>query len=244
MEKASLPKLETDGFVTRQSERPTWKKKAQGLARSIGVKREKPQRAASSDDDIDIVYKRLLAKTGVCAAVAVTILIISSISTPASANVTQAVDYVVNHEFDVDEDIGRLKFVEALDEETEAVFSALPETLVVYPADGDVVTAFGEGGSTGVRMSAQTADILNMAKGTVTAVGDIGGEGYVKVVLDSGETVVYHNLTPSVKADDIVMPGQVIGEITEHYLYIEMKDGDAYIDPIAYISEHAGMVLQ
>jgi murein DD-endopeptidase MepM/ murein hydrolase activator NlpD len=242
MEKPSLPKLETEGFVTRQIERPTWKRKAQGLAQSIGMKREKPK--ANADDDIDIGYKRLLAKTGVCAAVAVTILIISSLSTPATANVTQAVDYVVNHEFDVDEDIGRLKFVEALDGETESVFSAVPDSLVVYPADGDVVTAFGEGGSTGVRMSAQTKDILNMAKGTVTSVGDIGGEGYVEVVLDSGETVVYHNLTPEVKVDDIVMPGQVIGEIVDNYIYMEMKDGDAYIDPIAYIKEHAGMVLQ
>lgn len=244
MEKPSLPKLETDGFVTRQSESPTWKAKAHKIAHSIGVKRESPKKAVSPDDDIDIGYKRLLAKTGVCAAVAVTILIISSISTPASANVTQAVDYVVNHEFDVDEDIGRLKFVEALEGETEAVFSSLPESMVVYPADGDVVTAFGEGGSTGVRMSAQTAEILNIAKGTVTETGDSNGEGYVKVVLDSGETVVYHSLIPGVKVDDIVMPGQVIGEIAEDYVYIEMKDGDAYIDPIAYISEHAGKVLQ
>jgi septal ring factor EnvC (AmiA/AmiB activator) len=144
----------------------------------------------------------------------------------------------------VDEDIGRLKFVEALDGETEAVFSGMPESFVVYPADGDVVTAFGEGGSTGVRMSTQTADILNIAKGTVTAVGDISGDGYVQVVLDSGETIVYHSLTPCVKVDDIVMPGQVVGEIAEDYLYIEMKDGDEYIDPIAYIGERAGMVLQ
>jgi hypothetical protein len=40
------------------------------------------------------------------------------------------------------------------------------------------------------------------------------------------------------------MPGQVIGEIVDNYIYMEMKDGDAYIDPIAYIKEHAGMVLQ
>lgn len=244
MEKPSLPKLETDGFVTKQRARPTWKKKAQGIAKSIGMKRGKPQEPVTSDDEIDIGYKRLLAKTGVCAVVAVTILIISSISTPATANVTQTVDYVVNHEFDVDEDIGRLKFVEALDGETEAVFSAMPAYFVVYPADGDVVTAFGEGGAKGVRMSAQTTDILNIAKGTVTAVGEISGDGYVKVVLDSGETVIYHSLTPCVKVHDIVMPGQVIGEIFEGYLYIEMKDGDGYIDPIAYISERAGMVLQ
>jgi hypothetical protein len=237
MEKQGLPKLEIDGFVTRTYAKPTWKKQAVDFVR--GIKREKK----ATNDDVDIAYKRLLAKTGVCAAVAVTILIISSLSTPASAEVNRAVDYVVNHEFDVDEDIGRLKFVEALDD-TESVFSAMPDGTIVYPADGEVVTAFGEGGGVGVHMSAQTPDIMNIAKGTVIEVGDLDGEGYVKVVLDSGETVTYQNLTTLVKADDIVMPGQVIGQTENGYLYIEMKNGDTYIDPIAYLSEHAGAALQ
>ncbi len=237
MEKRELPKLEIDGFVTRQYEKPSWKKKAADFVHNM-----KPAKKAN-DDDVDIAYKRLLAKTGVCAAVAVTILVISSLSTPASAEVNRAVDYVVNHEFDVDEDIGRLKFVEALDE-TESVFSAMPEGSIVYPADGEVETAFGEGGSTGVKMSAQTPDIMSIAKGTVTEVGETGGEGFVTVDLDSGEAIVYHNLTACVKVDDIVMPGQVIGRTEDGYLYIEMKKGGTFIDPIAYINGHAGAALQ
>lgn len=237
MEKRELPKLEIDGFVTRHYEKPTWKKKAAKLVHTL-----KPEKKAK-DNDVDIAYKRLLAKTGVCAAVAVTILVISSLSTPAAAEVNRAVDYVVNHEFDVDKDIGRLKFVEALDE-TESVFSAMPEGAIVYPADGDVETAFGEGGSTGVKMSTQTPDIMNIAKGTVMQVGESSGEGYVAVELDSGESIVYHNLTASVKVDDIVMPGQVIGQTEEGYLFIEMKKDGSYIDPIAYINAHAGAALQ
>ncbi len=238
MEKRDLPKLEIDGFVTRQYEKPSWKKKASDFVHGI-----KPAKKTSNENDVDIAYKRLLAKTGVCAAVAVTILVISSLSTPASAEVNRAVDYVVNHEFDVDEDIGRLKFVEALDE-TESVFSAMPEGSIVYPADGEVETAFGEGGSTGVKMSAQSPDIMSIAKGTVTEIGEAGGEETVTVMLDSGEMIVYHNLTACVKVDDIVMPGQVIGQTEDGYLYIEMKKGDSFIDPIAYINGHAGAALQ
>lgn len=237
MEKNELPKLEISGFVTQQYQKPTWRKRAKDIVRTI-----KPAKK-ETDGDVDIAYKRLLFKTGVCAAVAVTILVISSLSTPASAEVNRAVDYVVNHEFDVDEDIGRLKFVEAL-EDTQAVFSALPDESIVYPADGELVSAFGEGGSKGVRMSAKTPEIMSIAKGTVTAIGDISGEGYVKVALDTGETVTYHNVEPCVKEDDIVMPGQVIGHTQEGYLYIEMKNGDSFIDPIAYLNEHAGAALQ
>lgn len=243
MEKKDLPKLETEGFVTRESTRLSWKQKVSGIASDIGFN-EKRKRSVNEDEEIDLGYKRLLAKTGVCAAVAITILIISSVSTPASADVSQAVNYVVNHEFDIDEDIGRLKFVEVLDEETESVFSALPDAMAVYPADGSVVTAFGEGGATGVRLSAQSSEILSIAKGTVVDTGKIGEDGYVEVELDSGETVVYYNLTPCVQEDDIVLPGQAIGEISDDYLYVEMKDGNTYVDPIAYIKERVGTALQ
>lgn len=236
MERKQLPRLELDGFVTRQYIKPKLWERAAGVL--TGAKRGK-----ETGDDMDIAYKRLLAKTGVCAAVAVTILVISSLSTPASAELGRAVDYVVNHEFDVDEDIGRLKFVEALDD-TQSVFRVMTGSSVVFPSDGEVVTAFGEGGSAGVRMSTASPDILSIAKGTVTGAGNISGEGYVKVTLDSGETVVYYNLVPCVQADDIVMPGQLIGKTEEGYLYVEMKAGDTYIDPIAYISSHADAALE
>jgi len=234
MEKQEMPRLETQGFVSRRYARPTWKDKAIGIVDRI------KRRSKAADEDTDIAYKRLLYKTGVCAAAAVAILVISSVSTPASAEINKAVDYVVNHEFEIDEDIGRLKFVEALDE-TESVFSAMPEGSVAYPADGEVVSAFGEGGSNGIRMSALTPEIMNIAKGTVTAVNELDGEAYIEVALDSGETVTYHNLTPCVKVDDIVMPGQVIGKVQEGYLYIEMKKGGRYIDPVGYINSHAGL---
>lgn len=241
MEKPNLPKLETEEFVTRQAEPVTFKKKASRVIRGIRIKHN--EKRVAHDDDIDIAYKRLLVKTGICAAIAVAILVVSSVSTPASADVTKAVNYVVNHEFDVDEDIGRLKFVQALDE-TESVFSVLAEDSIVYPADGNVVMAFGEGGSIGVRMSAVSPDIMNIAKGTVVTVGEIDGEGYVKVLLDSGESIVYYNLIPCVQVDDIVMPGQVVGEVSQAVLYMEMQDGETYIDPIAYINTNAGVALQ
>lgn len=244
MEKKGLPKLEVEGFVTRQSARPAkrktaWKEKASGMAHSIGLKARKKK---DGEDEIDVGYRRLLAKTGVCALVAITILVISSLSTPPS-DIAKTVNYVVNHEFDIEEDIGRLKFVEALDGEAESVFSALPDAMAVFPADGGVVTAFGEGGSMGVRMSAESNDILSIAKGTVLGVGKIGEDGYVKVELDSGETVSYFNVSPVVEANDIVLPGQKIGTLSSDYLYVEMQDDDLYVDPVAYIKERVGTAL-
>ena len=251
MEKQSLPKLDIEGFTTtypsgrslyrsgngtsQAAGNVSWRDRASRLMRGEGgTAREKP--GNSPDGDVDPAYRKLLVKTGICAAVAIALLVISTAETPGGGGITDTLNQVVNHEFDIDKDIGRLKFVQTLDE-TEAVFSEQPGLLTaVYPADGDIVTGYGEAGSHGVRMEA-SGSVACIARGTVTAVGEIGDAGYIKTVLDTGETEVYYNVDPTVKVDDIVAAGQTVGEVEGGYLYLEMKDGEEYIDPIAFIEQ-------
>ena len=209
--------------------------------RRAGIPGRVSPRPDKQSDNVDPAYKKLLIKTGICAGLAIVLLVISSINSPATQNFTNTINQVVNHEFDIDKDIGRLKFVRTLDE-SRAVFSAQPGVLATYPADGRIVTRFGEGGSMGVRIDA-TGSAACIAKGTVTAVGEIGGSGYVKIVLDTGETLVYHNVVPAVQVNDIVMPGQTVGAVSKEHLYLEMMSGDEYIDPIEYIEQRAAGVL-
>ena len=150
----------------------------------------------------------------------------------------------MNHEFDIDEDIGKLKFVQSLDDETESVFSALPDASVVYPVEGEIITEYGENGAKGVRIVPVESEVVSIAKGTVTTVGTIDGMGYVKIVLDAGETAVFYNIAPTAQVDDIVYPGQSIGDVTGDFLYLEMTSDGEYIDPIAYIEQRAAMVVQ
>ena len=243
MRNHELRKLETDGFVT--SDQPS-RRPASQLIRNTTDKPTATKKSAvlADDDEMDISYKRLLVKTGICAAIAIAILVISSLETPSANNITQTISQTVNHEFDIDEDIGRLKFVQSLDDEVQSVFSARPDASMVYPADGEVVTRFGQGGSVGVRMTAQTESILCIAKGTVTAVGTINDAGYVTIMLDSGETVAFYNVVPEVKVNDIVMPGQSLGTLSGKYLYFEMRQGEEYIDPLEYIKQRAVMAVQ
>lgn len=252
MEKGSLPKLNIDGFTIvtgRSAAAPagntgaSFRQRASGLLRRAGVNLSESPRATPHKGDVDPAYKKLLIKTGICAGLAIVLLIISSVGTPAGQDITDTLNQVVNHEFDIDEDIGRLKFVQTLDE-TQAVFSAQPETLATYPVDGKIVTRYGESGSKGVRIEAAGRSAACIAKGTVTSVGEIGGMGYVRIALDTGETVVYHNVDPAVRVDDIVMTGQTVGTVTGDYLYLEMTDGGEYIDPLAYIEQKVAAVLQ
>lgn len=271
MEKKQLPKLDTDGFKTisepsrfrwdsvrsqtkeketknvsdtadgtPSSKQDGWRDRAAGFARRISPVRERDKQ--NKDDEAG--YRRLLIKTGICAGIAIAILVISSIDTPTANNITEAIDQAVNHEFDIEEDIGKLKFVQNLDDETQSVFSPMPEVAAVFPADGDIMTRFGEGGSKGVRIVPTTSQIVCIAKGTVTQVGSIDDKGYVKIILDAGETAVFHNVTPGVQVDDIVMPGQPIGEVIGNFIYLEMQDGEEYIDPLEYIQKRSAMVVQ
>jgi hypothetical protein len=252
MEKQSLPKLDIEGFATyswgespyrpessaiRTAGNESWRHRVSGLMhREGGTVKDKP-------DDVDPAYKKLLIKTGICAAVAIALLVISTVEPPGEGGITDTLNQVVSHEFDIDKDIGRLKFVQTLDE-TEAVFSEQPGLLAaVYPADGDIVTEYGEAGSRGVRFEA-SGSAACIARGTVTAAGEIGGTGYIKTVLDTGETVSYYNIDPAVKVDDIVAAGRTVGEVEGGYLYVEMKDGEEYIDPIAFIEQKLSEVLQ
>ena len=257
MQKDQLPKLELDGFETpgqktmpaagRRENTATagrpekaaravrWRGTAEKLAGKAGLRIEWKEPKAS--DEVDIGYKRLLVKTGICAAIAIAILIISAVSPPGvQQQPAEAAEDALSQEFDIDKDIGRLKFVQTLDEEVESVMSVLPDSVAVYPSDGEVVTAFGQSGSKGVRFSSEGSTAYSIAKATVTAMGEIDGQGYVKLLLDTGETALYCNIEPNVLVDDIVMPGQAIGTLTGDYLYVELKSGEEYVDPIAYIS--------
>lgn len=251
MDKDSLPKLKTEGFsyTANQPEAPSkhtpsWKEKTLYLAEKIGMPIKKQSVSKASPGDADAGYKRLLIKTGACAMIAIIILAISTIDTPTTNRITETIDQAVNQNFDIDEDIGRLKFVENLDDNTQSVFSALPDSSAVYPAEGELVTSFGEGGSNGVRIEPRDSQIVSLARGTVTSVGTVGDMGYVLVLLDTGETAAYYNISPCVQVDDIVLPGQLLGDIAGSYLYLELTRGDAYIDPIFFIDQQAVSAVQ
>lgn len=241
-----LPKLELDGFTIQEGIKAPkeakaaaagWRGYAARLAEKTGVKIV--WKKHETGDDMDSGYKRLLVKTGICAAIAIAILTISTVTTPGVKNAVEPAGNATSQEFDIPEDIGKLKFVENLDDDAQSVMSVLPGEVAVYPSDGEVVTAFGQAGSKGVRFSAAGRTAYGIAKGIVTAVGAIGNQGYVKLLLDTGETALYCNIEPAVAVDDIVMPGQTIGALTGDYLYVEMKNGEVCIDPLAYIEGHA-----
>jgi hypothetical protein len=254
MQKDQLPKLKLDGFTIpeetklppkerkaqpeeKKASAARWRKYASRLAEKAGLRIE--WKKDKGGDEVDLGYRRLLVKTGICAALAIAILIIGTVTTPGVQNAAQPASDTMSREFDIPEDIGRLKFVKNLDDDVQSVMSVLPDGAAVYPSDGEVVTAFGQAGSKGVRFSAAGETAYSIAKGTVTAVGAISGQGYVKLVLDTGETALYCNLSPLVAKDDIVMPGQTVGTLTGDYLYVEMKDGDTCVDPLSYISARA-----
>lgn len=246
MNKENLPKLETAFETKNEKSEFMWNNsednsvKKDGGFKDKAVKLAKKIRQGAEEQSDDAGFRKLLIKTGICAGIAVIILAISVINTPTANNITESIDSIVNHEFDIDEDIGRLKFVKTL-EDSMSVFSTDNQNMVVQPYDGDVVTCFGEGGSSGVRIVPTSKDVYSIAKGTVTAVGMIDGNGYAKILLDTGEEAAFYNMSPDVKVDDIVSPGQKIGNVTGEYLYIELKSDGEYIDPVGFIENGLGL---
>lgn len=245
MDKNSLPKLETDGFTYEQKRKRQSASKLAGdlmrIARVAGnnIKKFRSEGSKGKADrcEPDIKYRRFMFKTGACAVIAVVILGIASVDSPDTKSITQALNGTQQRQFNMDEDIGRLKFVNTLGNESQSVFSSSPAGLAVYPAEGDIVTAFGQSGSQGVRIKPVNAKAVSISKGSVGQTGEINGEQYIKITLDTGEAVFYYGINPVVKVHDIVTAGQQVGDITGDYLYIEIRDKDKYIDPITFIEQ-------
>ncbi len=254
---ANIPKIQVDGFVSKSVEPKLmrlemgppraeivspWKNTVQALPpRSYARQTIKaaPNGARKRDyDEAESERKStaLMIKLGVCAAVCVMALGLRLINTPATTQLAQDVRQVITTEIDVDETIGKLKFVDgkaAPEDGTAMVFGALNVTL---PVQGEVREQFGENGSNGVLFAcSQGASGIACADGVVEALGvdEIRGQ-YVRLRHAAGlETFLYGLSEVSVEQGQPLKSGDILGKSAGDSLYFEARVNGAPQDPLA-----------
>lgn len=123
----------------------------------------------------------------------------------------------------------------------EGQFSWEPETQLVWPVQGAIVSAYGDAarpGHRGVDLAAPPGASVAAARlGKVDFVGEIAGYGRT-LVLSHGDrlsTVYAHLGTVRVSEGDAVSRGQTIGTISpEGYLHYEIRDAAQPVDPAGF----------
>ncbi len=257
-DQANIPKIQMDGFVSKSVEpkniRPTMSPPraqivAPGWSNSPApmqpptaappkmyarkTVRAQPARAYSEHEE-DRKTTALLIKLGVCAAVCILALGLRLINTPETAQIAQDVKQVITTEIDVDETIGKLKFVDgsAVQDDTAMVFGAANVTL---PVQGEVRQQFGEEGLDGVVFAcAQGASGIACADGVVEALGTDETRGqYVRVRHAAGlETFLYGLSDVAVEKGQPLKTGDILGKSAGDSLYFEVRVNGAPQDPM------------
>jgi murein DD-endopeptidase MepM/ murein hydrolase activator NlpD len=253
MEDDKIKKLEISGFVNTPikpeargqrtievNARPGWytravKKtmdRAKAVKSSISfVKKEKGEKDANK------TYKDLLIKTGICAAIALTLLLVRNINSPFTNQITSEIKTAINTETDMEKEIGRLKFVENIFG-SEPVLSEITGENDIYPVEGKVVKKFGEDDSKGVSIeTALSAPVVASASGSVTKIGKTkDGIPFLKIAVDDKTQMVYTGVIARVKEKAKVKRGEILGTLKGNTLTWEVDKDGAAVDPLDYIS--------
>lgn len=171
-------------------------------------------------------YKKLVRNTLVCAIIALSIWGIKNIDTQLTNQVSAGIQDAVTSEFQVDEDLGRLKFVM-----NDGAVSASSGDVVEYsvPVEGQVLETFASTGED-VRIQCKPQAVVNsMLAGTVLE----AAEDSVCVKNDNGTLTIYQGIKPCVSMGDKLQSADPVGEALEDEISIKSSMGSEYIDSLS-----------
>lgn len=248
----NMKKLEISGFVNTPikpepkgakiievNARPGWYTKTVEKTKE-GVKAVKSRisfvKKAGEEKDESKTYKDLLIKTGICACIALTLLLVRNINSPFTHQISKEIKTAINTETDLEKELGRLKFVENIFG-SEPVLSEITGDDDIYPVEGKVIKKFGEAGSEGVSIETTlAAPVVAAAAGSVAKVGKTEeGIPYLKIAVNENTEMQYTGVIARVKNKAKVARGEILGTLKGNTLTLAVyKDGVA-VDPLKYI---------
>ena len=191
---------------------------------------------AGEEKDESKTYKDLLIKTGICACIALTLLLVRNINSPFTNQVSDGIKTAINSDTDLEKELGRLKFVENIFG-SEPVLSEIKGDDDIYPVEGKVIKKFGQEDSKGIAIeTALSAPVVAAAAGSVAQVGKTeDGIPYLKIAVGENIEMQYTGVIARVKSKAKVARGEILGTLKGNTLTLEVyKDGVA-VDPLEYI---------
>ncbi|MEZ4357162.1 MAG: M23 family metallopeptidase [Eubacteriales bacterium] len=227
-DKSSLDKIELAGFESVEEIR-----NYRGIRLNYPVK----STANIKNDKNEEKIRGLMLKTAVFAVIALSILVLRSIDTPLTSGVIAGIDNA-DQNTTIDEDIGKLKFVE----NTEGDISVSTDANVfVFPVEGKITAKFGEDGSEGISIeTSQGANVINAVSGSVYAIEkneeDLNGS-IVTMKNEDGSEASYYGVSPAVQEGDTLDSGDLIGTLSGDVLKFEIYVNGEAVDPLSYMDQ-------
>jgi hypothetical protein len=170
-------------------------------------------------------YKKTYIQMGVCALILLAVVTLKVVDTPFSNEMLAKVSSVVSGEVDIDEDLGRLKFVS---KQARQVFNEGLTMPIEAIADD-------------VGIDEQTMMILGKPNepvfATFSGVVESKTQNEIVIAHESGIKSVYSGLLPTAFVDDTVLSGQSVGYLQDEYLKVNIIYNEQYLNPDEFLKD-------
>jgi|GEM_PF-3088292 len=170
---------------------------------------------------------RLCIQIGVCALLLISVISLKAIDSPFTNNTLDGINRIVSSDVDIDEDLGRLKFVS---EDMVSVFNedlSLPIEALAYELVDDNRSLVIQGTKN---------EPVFATFGGKAAIVDTPNEGNSLIIEhESGIKSVYSGVIPTVFDDDTVSTGQAVGYLSDDYLRVNIMYQGDYLKPEEFI---------
>jgi len=168
-------------------------------------------------------HQKMYIQMGACALVLLFVLTLKVMDTPFSNTAILRINTVISGDVEIDEDLGRLKFVS---KEVKSVFS-------------EGVTMPIETRSENIGFDESSMMILGELNEPVFATfsGKVESKTENEIVIshDSGVKSVYKGLLPTAFVDDDVLAGQAVGYLQNEFLQVNIIYNGEFLNPAEYL---------
>ena len=232
--------IELSGFITEEINLPVRPRRVYAGSRIYSHRGGKPQRNKGKGQIQPFDATSMLIKCGVCAAACALVLLLKWAGSPATAGALQTVKEAVNEESELDEMLGKLKFV------------ALPGILEVFSRSGKLDLPIRASESRSIHdkttlalTSAQQQNVNACLAGTIKETGmdkELGN--YVRISsADDRDLFLYGLSTVTVEAGQPMMENDYIGSIEAGgTMFIRILVNGKPEDPLGYFMVQQGNV--
>jgi murein DD-endopeptidase MepM/ murein hydrolase activator NlpD len=221
-QQSALPKRSSIAAQTRRIEVIRSRRKEQGA--SGREERDEEQRKTAT----------LIIKACVCAALCLAAFLVHLSDTQAAKTITDGIRSVLTYNVDIDETLGKLKFVDNFIPGVSEVFTE--KSSLIQPVSGTAAQEFSANGRGILYETAAGGAVCAAADGYVSDVGEDEAYGkYLAVKHGSGVETFYYGLSEiEIQEGKIVSRAQMLGKSGGKILF-EVRQDNVAVDPEGYM---------
>jgi hypothetical protein len=174
-------------------------------------------------------FIKLCVQTAVCALILLMVISLKAIDKPFAVKTLNGLNQVISNDVDIDEDLGKLKFVS---DDLVSVFNedlSLPVEALSYEISDD--------GKNMMILGKKDEPVFATFSGNIVKTENSNNENLVIIMHESGIKSIYTGVMPTVFEDDSVLSGQAVGYLLDDYLQVNILYDGEYLDPEDFIKD-------